>query len=99
MASCSLVIVSSFPMLVSLPDDDLFFQSDAVGVSDTLAHSINQRKHLCGGGVSGVDEKICVTVANARVADVKTLEAQLVKHTSSAYARRIFENTSRAFLI
>ena len=49
--------------------------------------------------MSGVDEKIGVTVADAGIADRVALQAQLVDHAPGGPARRILENTACAFLI
>src|ERR1019366_2129043 len=49
--------------------------------------------------MSGVDEKICVTVADAGIADRVALQTQLVDHAPGGPARRILENTACAFLI
>jgi uncharacterized MAPEG superfamily protein len=50
-------------------------------------------------GVSGVDEKICMAIADARVAHLKALQAELINHAAGGSARRIFENAAGAFLI
>ena len=49
--------------------------------------------------MSGIDEKIGVPVADAGVADGKTLESQFIDHSAGGPAGRIFEDAAGAFLI
>src|ERR1700722_10728342 len=82
----------------ALPHDHFFLKFNAVLVAHTLADVGDQREHIGLRCMPGVDEKIGVAIAHARVTDRVSLQAKLIDHASGGPARRIFENTSCAFL-
>src|SRR5580700_750874 len=58
----------------------------------------DQRQHVFCRGRAGVDKEIGVAIADARIADVESLQAKFVDHAPGGGPRRILEDAAGAFL-
>src|SRR5579884_1011053 len=81
------------------PENDFFFQFDAIGAIDALTHQCDELQHLGTGGPAHVDEKVGMALADHGVAHTKALQPQLVNQTPRRKPGRIFEDASGTFLV
>ena len=81
-----------------VPQNHLVFEFNVESLVHALAHITNQRQHVVRGSRASVHEEIRMAIADARVAHIETLEAELINHAAGRFTRGIFENASGAFL-